>query len=257
MSTIRYAPPFLPPSLPSFLPLSLLLYLTAFPSSLPPSLPPSLVQISFFDVRRFSSAEGCKRMTYKYEVRPPSLPPSLHPSFVSLPPSLPHHRVRLVEPVISTPISPYFPQKQNMTLPHPPLPPSLPPSLLPSSQVHDFTWSPAGDHWLVCGALKSGTGWLEVYTYPRQVRSPPPSLLPPLSPAPPSLPPCSAALMSLWRAGERNRLVRSLYVPTAGREGGREGGMAGGKEGGTGKSFGRKEMWLLNVKMTGSTRRAL
>ncbi|KAM3568382.1 hypothetical protein VYU27_009493 [Nannochloropsis oceanica] len=58
-------------------------------------------QISFFDVRRFSSAEGCKRMSYKYE-------------------------------------------------------------------VHDFSWSPAGNHWVVCGAMRNGTGWLEVYTYPRQ-----------------------------------------------------------------------------------------
>ena len=58
----------------------------------------------------------------------PSLPPSfprllpyhrvrlLPPSFSRL---LPYHRVRLVEPVILTPISPYFPNK-------PLTPPSLP-----------------------------------------------------------------------------------------------------------------------------------
>jgi len=48
----------------------------------------------------------------------------------SLPPSLPHHRLRLVKPINLTPKSPYF-EKENSAF-HPPLPPSLPPSRPPS-----------------------------------------------------------------------------------------------------------------------------
>jgi hypothetical protein len=53
---------------------------------------------------------------------------SLPPSLPFLPQPNPPHRVRLVEPVILTPISPTFHTKKNLTS-HPPTPPSLPPSL--------------------------------------------------------------------------------------------------------------------------------
>jgi len=63
----------------------------------------------------------------------------------SLPPSRPPHGVRLVEPVILTPMSPYFPHFCISPLTPPCLPPSLLPSLPPPHRS-DTLWESPNDY---------------------------------------------------------------------------------------------------------------
>jgi hypothetical protein len=102
--------------------------------SLPPSLPPSLLQELVRATNRYLEAPSPASLLVRY-VFPPSLLSSLPLCSPFLLPFLPPHRVRLIEPVISTPISPYFPTTQKSD---PSLLPSLPPSL--RSVAEYATW---------------------------------------------------------------------------------------------------------------------
>jgi len=95
---------------------------------------------------------GCLSRQHARYVLPPSLHPSIPPSLPPLPPSLASHRVCLVEPIILTPISPYFPPTPPNSLLTSPLPPALPPSLPPSlSVILPLIYGPlyrnSADHW--------------------------------------------------------------------------------------------------------------
>jgi len=94
---------------------------SSFLSTLPPSLPQELVRAT----NRYLEAPSPASLLVRY-VFPPSPPPS----FPTFPSSDSPHRVRLVNPVILTPISLYFQDTYFSDQPtHPSLPLSLPSSL--------------------------------------------------------------------------------------------------------------------------------
>jgi len=163
-------------------------------------------------------------------------------------PSNTRNRVQLVEPLILTPIPPYFPESE-LSRTYSANPPSLPPSLpLPLPPYHPRRLvtarkHPPEHHKISTGSKTPHLPFLPPFLPPTQPATPPSLALPPSLPPPPPRHGPRTSLRASQNQHQLQRLsprpldrcthhhpppARSVFVfrGEGGREGGREGGMS-------------------------------